>query len=608
MSGKAKYHPGMRLGDYECPDGQTGILFLERIDKRWGMFECPYCNEPFRSLIGAIVNGTAHACKKHARFPYVDGQRIGDFINPDGSTGMIFVQRIYDDNGKPTSYGEFICPIDGEHFNAEVLSVAKGITRTSPKYAHTKYFPGMMLGQYIDRYTGAPYSVKFVQRISEYRGIFECHYCHKNYETEIKSVINGNSSQCLDCYHKSQCKYTNGSYIGDFEHNGIVGTQLIERIDNISGIFECPLCHKKYVSEYSSVANGERPICTQCKRALRAEGLTHKKATHTTHHIEKCYHQNMQTKKKTENNNLHYIDYDGSVTRKERSYGPNTKITVLTGKRFGHLTVLYPLDGYSRGNSVIWKCICDCGKYCTRTSFSLLHSSEHVSCGCVSHKIHDQKLEKNYEGLRQGNVTILKKIGVFDGYMYYRCKCACESPCNNQLFTARSDNITEGMEYKPGCKKSIGEARIEKILRALHIRYAAQASFDTLINPKTGKKLFCDFYLPDYKMVIEFDGRQHYQEGSQWGGKMRVVDSMYYDGVKNQWCADNGITMVRIPYCYRDDLNADFIKCVINDAKGKKLVMLPMKNKDDDQRLPIMHQMLANVISAVAEQKRTSDD
>lgn len=92
------------------------------------------------------------------------------------------------------------------------------------------------------------------------------------------------------------------------------------------------------------------------------------------------------------------------------------------------------------------------------------------------------------------------------------------------------------------------------------------------------------------------------------GGKMRVVESMYYDGVKNQWCADNGITMVRIPYCYRDDLNADFIKRVINDAKGKKLVMLPMKNKNDDQRLPIMHQMLANVISAVAEQKRLSEN
>lgn len=488
MSGKAKYQPGMRLGSYECPDGQIGILFLERIDKRWGMFECPYCNEPFRSLIGAIVNGTAHACKKHARFPYVDGQRIGDFINPDGSTGMIFVQRIYDDDGKPTSYGEFICPIDGKHFNAEVLSVAKGITRTSPKYAHTKYSPGMMLGNYIDRNTGEPYSVKFVKRVSEYRGVFECHYCHEHYETEIRNVIDGTASQCQRCYHTSTRKYNDGDYVGEFEYENTIGTKLIKRIDYSYGLFECPICHEEYRAEYRSVANGERPICTNCKREFRYQEL-----------------------QKT--------DYDGFVINTRRSYGPNTRITVLTGKRFGHLTALYPLDGYTQGNFVVWKCRCDCGNLCTRTSEMLLHSTENTSCGCVAHKNHGRIIARNYSGRTYGNITILEKIGFIKGKARYRCKCECENPCDNQLFTYSAiDRIISGeVIAKPGCQKSIGEARIEKILRELHIRHKTQASFETLINPKTGKKLFCDFYLPDYKMVIEFDGRQHYQEGSQWG-------------------------------------------------------------------------------------------
>lgn len=612
MAGRAKYIPGMRLGNYQCPDGQIGILFLERIDRTWGMFECPYCHKPFKTQIGSIVNGSAHACKEHARFHYVNGQRIGDFVNPDGSVGMIFVKRIYDDNGKSTSYGEFICPIDGEHFNAEVWSVARGITRTSPKYAHTKYFPGMMLGNYVDRNTGEPYGVKFVERVSEYRGVFECHYCHEKYETEIKAVIDGHSSQCSKCYHLSQRKYNEGDYIGKFKHNGVIGTKLIERINSSTGRFECPICHEQYNAEYSSVVNGERPICPECKTKLRNKGITHKKVVRKpAGDVKRLQHkghgEHRNEPKQEESVALQYMEYDGTIVNRRRGYGPNTKIDVLTGKRSGHLVALYPLDGYTRGNFVVWKCRCDCGNYCTRTSLSLLHPTKYTSCGCIAHKIHDQKIEKNYEGIKQGCVTVLKKIGVYDGYMQYRCKCECDSPCDDQLFTVRADRITAGIEYKPGCQKSIGEARIEEILRDLHISYTAQATFDTLINPKTGKKLLCDFYLPDKNMVIEFDGRQHYQESPQWGGKTRVVESMYYDGIKNDWCAQHGITMVRIPYCYRDDLSAAFLDNVINEAYGKKLVMLPMKNKSDDQRLSIMYQLLADVIAAVAEQKRVQE-
>ena len=268
MSGKAKYQPGMRLGNYECPDGQIGILFLERINCSTGMFECPYCHQPFKAQIGQIVNGRAHACREHSRSTYVAGDRIGDFVNPDGSIGLTFVRRIYDDNGNLTSYGEFIDPIDGEHFNAAVWAVAKGITRTSPKHAHTKYFPGMTLGYYIDRYTGAPYGVKFVQRISEYRGIFECHYCHKNYETTISAIVSGKSAQCADCHHIAQRRYNEGDYLGTFEYDGKTGTKLLRRADYLCGVFECPICHHEYQAEYSAVVNGERPICTKCKEEV----------------------------------------------------------------------------------------------------------------------------------------------------------------------------------------------------------------------------------------------------------------------------------------------------------------------------------------------------
>lgn len=604
--GKAKYVPGMRLGKYECPDGNVGILFLERLSSSYGMFECPICHQPFKAQVGSIINGRAHACKEHARFPYVEGQRIGDFTNPDGTVGMVFVKRVYDNDDKPTSYGEFICPVSGEHFNAEIKAVKSGMTRTAPQYAHTKYFPGQLLGDYIDKNDGTHYGVRFVRRIDKVMGVFECHYCHEEYETRIVSVVNGTSASCLSCYHKMQRKYRDGDRIGD-RHNsdGTIGTKLLhyDNTNRFKAVFECPECHNTYVDSISAVENDRNYICPECDLKLNAN-------RRRMAHVSPEYREQLRKKKEPKNpytivngQRVKYLDMF-EPERGFRGYGPKNKVRWLSGQRFGHLTALYPVDGY-KGNFAVWMCRCDCGNTCLRTEYALLHNrGEMTSCGCVVRRVHDEKLEHDYTGQQFGNLTVLKKIGVFDGYMRYRCKCECETPCDDNLCTVRSDSLLAGQTLKPGCIKSFGEQAIKKALNQLHISFKPQAIFKSLINPRTNRYLVCDFYLPSKNMVIEFDGKQHYQGQHRWGAEMRVTESMYYDKLKNDWCVDHGITMVRIPYCYRDDINKEFMRHVIDDAQGKKLVMLPLKNAKEDERMDIMHQMLANAIAAVAEQKR----
>ena len=46
--------------------------------------------------------------------------------------------------------------------------------------------------------------------------------------------------------------------------------------------------------------------------------------------------------------------------------------------------------------------------------------------------------------------------------------------------------------------------------------FKQQFMFDGLRNIKSLK---CDFYLPKYRIVIEFNGRQHYEPVSAFGGK-----------------------------------------------------------------------------------------
>ena len=60
------------------------------------------------------------------------------------------------------------------------------------------------------------------------------------------------------------------------------------------------------------------------------------------------------------------------------------------------------------------------------------------------------------------------------------------------------------------------------------------------------RKLKFDFFLPDYNVCIEFDGEQHFKI-CEWGEK-KLKDSIKKDGIKNSFCENNNIKLLRISY------------------------------------------------------------
>lgn len=57
------------------------------------------------------------------------------------------------------------------------------------------------------------------------------------------------------------------------------------------------------------------------------------------------------------------------------------KVRDLTGSRFGSLIAIEPV-GQDRHKNVIWRCLCDCGRYHETSSRSLVNGSC-KSCGCM---------------------------------------------------------------------------------------------------------------------------------------------------------------------------------------------------------------------------------
>ena len=96
----------------------------------------------------------------------------------------------------------------------------------------------------------------------------------------------------------------------------------------------------------------------------------------------------------------------------------------------------------------------------------------------------------------------------------------------------------------PSCKRSKGEVKVESFLIDNGLKYIQQHTFNDCRNINT---LPFDFYLPDYNICIEYDGKQHFAEDDK--------RSIYYssdtktnDNIKNKYCLDNNINLIRIPY------------------------------------------------------------
>lgn len=103
----------------------------------------------------------------------------------------------------------------------------------------------------------------------------------------------------------------------------------------------------------------------------------------------------------------------------------------------------------------------------------------------------------------------------------------------------------------PECKESHGERIVNSFLIKQGIKFERQKTFDDCIGKK--QKLPFDFYLVDYNILIEYDGKQHFQPVNFYGISHKKAKKCFdalqkNDKIKNKYCEKNNIKLIRIPY------------------------------------------------------------
>lgn len=99
---------------------------------------------------------------------------------------------------------------------------------------------------------------------------------------------------------------------------------------------------------------------------------------------------------------------------------------------------------------------------------------------------------------------------------------------------------------------------IETIGNMLNESPIPQKTFDWLLSIKD-YKLRCDGYYPINKLVVEFDGRQHYEAIPNWGGEEAFINIQANDKIKDTLIPQHGMTIIRIS-CYDPFWDEDFLR------------------------------------------------
>lgn len=119
----------------------------------------------------------------------------------------------------------------------------------------------------------------------------------------------------------------------------------------------------------------------------------------------------------------------------------------------------------------------------------------------------------------------------------------------------------------PSCSESQGEKEISKFLNEYNIGYYRQHKFPKCRNTF---ELPFDFYIPTMRTCIEFDGLQHYQPLKFFGGRESYEKLKINDKIKNDYCEDNYINLIRIRHDQFDDIYRILWDNLSNYIKQKK--------------------------------------
>ena len=156
----------------------------------------------------------------------------------------------------------------------------------------------------------------------------------------------------------------------------------------------------------------------------------------------------------------------------------------------------------------------------------------------------EQKILEKY-----GNEYIL--IGEYKGVDY---SVKLKHNCGN-IISLPAGEFLKGKRRCPICAEKENETKgskaITNYLNNKNYNFKKEKDFKSCFYKR---KLFFDFYLEDLNLLIEFDGEGHFYQS--YGESIEELKlQKIRDNIKNNWCKNNNINLLRISYKEYNNIN-----------------------------------------------------
>lgn len=186
-------------------------------------------------------------------------------------------------------------------------------------------------------------------------------------------------------------------------------------------------------------------------------------------------------------------------------------------------------------------------KYCGYDSTSKIHAMEWSECLRRFKEKHGDKysyVEESYVNFATPMTIICPKHKEFQQIPYYHAQCEC-----------------------PKCASSWTEKKIIKWLDDHNIPYKTQKTYPGLYGEKK-RRLRFDFYFPELNLLLEFDGIHHFRPLKHQNGQESFEKTQKYDKMKDNYCLDHGIHLIRVPYWEAKNLEEILTRELLTEHLG----------------------------------------
>ena len=165
-------------------------------------------------------------------------------------------------------------------------------------------------------------------------------------------------------------------------------------------------------------------------------------------------------------------------------------------------------------------------------------------------------------------------INVIGQYKNSKSYIKCECKIDGHIWNVRPNNLLRGSRCPKCANKSKGEIAIRKFCIDNFISYQEQYTFG---DCKQKRKLRYDFALFNQDScvaVLEYQGQQHYSaidfagKGEEWANE-EFKRTQKRDQIKRDYCLNNNIPLIEIPYWIEDVDN--YLEEKLNEIINKPL-------------------------------------